>query len=90
MTPKPNGRKYFLTKVGLAMTAAPLVVVFVLSGLGKFTADASATLSAIVPPYYLAVGVLITGFNAASSYVSGKTEPLNIQRAAAADEREVP
>lgn len=89
MTPKPNGRKYFLTKVGLAMTAAPLVGVFVLAALGKFSAEASATLSAIIPPYYIAVGLLVGGFNAASSYVSAKTEPLNIQRAIAADEREV-
>ena len=89
-TVKPNGRKYFLTKVGLAMTAAPLVGMFFLAGLGKFSPEASAALSAIVPPYYLAVGSLIVAFNGASAYVSGKTEPLNIQRAIAADGREVP
>lgn len=72
MTPKPNGRKYTLTQVGLAMTAAPIVGVFVIAGLGKLDANVSTTFAAIIPPYYLAVGALVVGFGGANAYVSGK------------------
>lgn len=76
MTPKPNGRKYTLTRVGLAMTGAPVLALFILAGLSKVSAEVASVVSAILPAYYLAIGALVTGFNASNAYISGKgSEP---------------
>ncbi len=69
---QPNGRKYWLTKVGLALTALPVVGIFVIAALGKSNTDTATTFAAVLPPYYLAIGVLVTGFNAANAYTTGK------------------
>lgn len=76
--PKPNGRKYFLTKVGLGLTAAPVAGIFALAGAGKVTTDVTTLLAAALPPYYLAVGVLVSGFNAANAYTTGKAADNNL------------
>lgn len=68
----PDGRKYTLTQKGMVLTVVPLIGIFVLAGLGKATADVSQMFATVLPPYYLAVGALVTGFNASNAYATGK------------------
>lgn len=68
----PESKKYFLTKVGLGMTAFPVVGLFILAGFGKVTADVLTAVTSIMPAYFLAVGALVTGYNASNAYATGK------------------
>ena len=72
--PKPNGRKYTLTKVGLAMTGAPLLGVYLLAALGKMNSDV-ATVTTV---YFGAVAGLVGAFQAANAYTTGKAADAGI------------
>ena len=73
----PDGRKYTLTRAGLALTVAPVGALFVLAGFGKVTADVLTAITSMMPSYYLAIGALVTGFNAANAYATGKAADAN-------------
>lgn len=73
---KPNGRKYTLTKAGMAMMGAALAGNMWLAYRGKMTPD----IASVTTVFMGALAGLIGAFQAANAYVSGKTEPLRIQQ----------
>jgi len=66
--PKPNGRKYTLTRVGLALTTLVMAGCFTLAAFGKLTAD----MVQVVTIYFPSVAGLISIFNGSNAFVSGK------------------
>lgn len=64
----PNGRKYTLTKAGLALMIFPLGGCYALAAMGKLTGDV-ATITTV---YFGAVAGLIGAFHGANAYATGK------------------
>lgn len=65
---KPNGRKYTLVKVGLAMMGADMAVCLGLAYLGKLTAEYVAASTVRTG----AITGLIAAFQGANAYVTGQ------------------
>jgi len=72
MTPKPNGRKYTLTKIGLAMMGADMAICLVLALLNKLTGEYTAASTVRTG----AITGLIAAFHGANAFVTGKTAHL--------------
>ena len=70
------GRKYTLTKAGLGMICLGQAACFALAVIGKLTAD-FVTASTI---FFGSVAGLVSAFNAANAYTTGKAADAGLSR----------